>query len=75
MGAGGASLGRLLSARCVLLFSGHLLLALGREEVLSWGILILPLTAVSTEKPLCSAEAVGITLLRYCGLKVMLCAC
>lgn len=37
-GAGGASLGRLLSACCVLLLPGHLLLAVGREEVLGWGI-------------------------------------
>lgn len=38
LGAGGASSGRLPSACCVFLFPGHLLLALGREEVLGWGI-------------------------------------
>lgn len=38
LGAGGASLGRLLCVHYVLLFLGHLLLALRSEEVLYWGI-------------------------------------
>lgn len=45
-----------------------------RVSWLGWSLITL-LTAVSTENPSSAAEAVGITLLCFCGLKVMLCAC
>lgn len=66
------------AADCLLCASVPLSSAVGpverRVSWLGWSLITL-LTAISTENPSSSAEAVGITLLCYRGLKVMLCAC